>query len=106
MAKGIKTGGRAKNTPNKVTQEIRECYNHLLNNNIDKLQGWLDEVGETNPAKALDIMLKMSEFVIPKLNRVEVIEEKETTNIPISLWAEHPELASQINGLPQIRFVE
>ena len=102
----MKKGGRTKGTPNKVTQEVRECYKHLLNNNIHKLQTWIDEVGETNPAKALDIMLKMSEFVIPKLNRVEVVEEKEPINIPISMWVDEPAKAEQLSGIPQITFVE
>ena len=108
MAKGIKTGGRTKDTPNKITQEVRESYHILLSNNLDKMQSWIDEVGEENPAKALDIMIKMSEFVIPKMSRVEVKEDEENKkmNVPISLWAEHPELASQISGLPKITFVD
>ena len=108
MAKGIKTGGRKKGTLNKITQETRETFNILLSNNIDKMQEWIDDVGSKNPAKALDILLKLSEYVVPKLNRVEVVEEKEKpdVNVPISMWVDDPEEASRISGIPMIKFVE
>ena len=75
----MKKGGRTKGTPNKVTQEIRECYNQLLSNNSDKLQTWIDEVAKDNPAKALDVILKLSVFILPKMNRVSI--ESENQNV-------------------------
>ena len=36
--KGEKTGGRAKGTPNKVTQEVRELFNELVRENLPQLR--------------------------------------------------------------------
>ena len=79
MAKGIKTGGRVKGTPNKTTSEIREAYKMLIENNLDNLSKWVNELAEKNPEKAIDIIIKMSEYVIPKLTRSEArVEVKES----------------------------
>ena len=37
----------------------------------------LDKVAEKNPEKALELMLKLSEFVLPKLRAIEVNNESE-----------------------------
>ncbi len=66
---GKKFGGRTKGTPNKVTNDIREAYKKLLDKNIDNLDKWLNEIAKTSPARAFDIILRLSEFVIPKINR-------------------------------------
>jgi hypothetical protein len=33
---------------------------------------WLEEIGEQSPEKAFNMMLKLSEFVVPKLARKEL----------------------------------
>ena len=33
-----KTGGRAKGTPNKVTQEVRQLFNELVRENLPQLR--------------------------------------------------------------------
>ena len=44
----------------------------LLENNLDNLTMWLVEIGEQSPEKAFNMMLKLSEFVVPKLARKEL----------------------------------
>ncbi|PKA83593.1 hypothetical protein ATE92_1750 [Ulvibacter sp. MAR_2010_11] len=61
-----------KGTPNKATPLIRDAFNKLIEDNIDKMGDWLEQVAESDPAKAFDIISKLSDFVIPKLNRTEV----------------------------------
>jgi hypothetical protein len=56
--------GRGKGTPNRTTSEIRD--------NISNMNKWLEEVAEDDPNKALDMMLKLSEYFIPKLARQEL----------------------------------
>jgi hypothetical protein len=71
--KGIKkTGGRRKNTPNKVTQDIKEAYRLLIEMNLSNLSGWLDKIAEENPEKAIRILAELSEYVIPKLARTDL----------------------------------
>lgn len=74
-----KTGGRAKGTPNKVTQEFRDTVRKLLEDNAGNVGRWLTLVaegdgtdnGKPDPAKALDLLAKLAEFAAPKLNRTE-----------------------------------
>lgn len=71
MAKGIKTGGRVKGTPNKATLEFKEALNELLNHAAPNMVKWLDQIAQEDPAKALDTVHKYIEFVYPKLARQE-----------------------------------
>lgn len=71
---GKKFGGRKKGTPNKSTKETREAFKKVLNDNLDNLDVWLNKVAYKNPEKAINILLKIAEFIIPKLNKIEVEE--------------------------------
>ena len=74
---GIKYGGRQKGTANKATASLREAFTDLLEDNMGRLQELLDKVAEKNPQKALELLLKLSEFVLPKLRAIEVNNESE-----------------------------
>ena len=67
-----KKGGRAKGTPNKSTAEIRDAYQKLVEDNLTNMTEWLVQVAAENPERAMDLMLKLSEYMIPKLARQEV----------------------------------
>ena len=67
-----KKGGRAKGTPNKSTAEIRDAYQKLVESNLTNMTEWLTLVAAENPERAMDLMLKLSEYMIPKLARQEV----------------------------------
>lgn len=41
-----KHGGRRKGTPNKVTADLKQAFTLLAQGNVNKLQGWLDQVAE------------------------------------------------------------
>lgn len=81
MAKGRKTGGRRKGSPNKVTREFRETVRMLLEENQDNFSRWLKSVAEggddrkPDPGRALDLCAKLAEFAAPKLARTEVTGE-------------------------------
>lgn len=82
--------GRPIGTPNKMTAEMRGFFTTFLTQNVDKFQILFDRVSSENPSKALDILLKISEFTVPKLRQVEFKEEtprdKEIT--PPIKWAD------------------
>ena len=59
-----KKGGRAKGTPNKTTAEIREAYQKLVEDNLTNMTEWLKQVADQNPEKAMELMLKLSEYMI------------------------------------------
>lgn len=64
--------GRKKGVPNKQTAEIREAYQRLTEANLENMTHWLQSIAADDPAKAMDMMLKLSEFIIPKLARQEL----------------------------------
>ena len=67
----INREGRPKGSPNKTTKEIRDAFQCFVEDNTDKFQGWIDEVAKKNPAKALELIGSLSEYVLPKLTRTE-----------------------------------
>ena len=84
---GASAGKKSKRGSSKQINEIREVYSELLHNNKDKLQEWFDEVGKQDPAKALDLMLKMSAFVLPKYKLVESkVFEKSEQKVYTTSW--------------------
>lgn len=78
--KRLKTGGRAKGTANKVTTEIREFYKELIENNLQQLESDLIEL---TPKERIEVLIKLSEYVIPKLNKVESNVDSIITGINI-----------------------
>ena len=76
-----KKGGKTKGTQNKVNKETREAYKQLVENNLDKMDGWLSRVAARDPEKAFDILIKLSEYFIPKLNRTEIKAQIEDTTV-------------------------
>ena len=64
--------GSRKGVPNKSTKEIRDGFQMFVENNIGKFQQWIDEVAEDNPAKAIELVTSLGEYILPKLSRTEV----------------------------------
>ena len=85
-----KQGGRSKGTPNKTTAEIRENVKTLIEMNLPKMQDWIDATAEENPSKAIDIIIKLTDYVLPKLKSIEVVDNSEEKPLswPIMKWAE------------------
>lgn len=64
--------GRPVGTKNRQTAEIRAAYQNLVEMNLIEMSTWIQTIAATDPAKAFELMIKLSEFVIPKLSRAEV----------------------------------
>lgn len=64
MAKGIKTGGRSKGTPNKTTAQIRNEFQILISNNIEVLQ---NDIEALEPLQRIKTIIELSKFVLPSL---------------------------------------
>lgn len=85
-----KVGGRTKGTPNKTTADIRNNVQFLIESNLPKMQKWIDATAEENPSKAIDIMIKLTDYVLPKLKSIEVVDnsEEKPFDWPVMKWAE------------------
>ena len=69
----INRAGRKPGTLNKNTKQIREAYQKLTEDNLDNMTLWLHQIAADDPAKAMDLMLRLSEYIIPKLARQELV---------------------------------
>lgn len=64
--------GRPQGTQNKVTEEIKEAFSKVLQNKLPEFEEWLERVAAEDPAKAIDLAIKLSERFVPALARQEI----------------------------------
>jgi len=96
MTKGIKTGGRVKGTPNKVTHQMRETLTLVLSKEIERLPELMEDLYNK---ERLFILFKLLPLVLPKplndLDEQRFImiqrenESKDDTNIKEFVLREH-----------------
>lgn len=68
----INRAGKKPGTVNKTTKHIREAYQKLTEDNLDNMSLWLAQIAAEDPAKAMDTMIRLSEYILPKLARTEL----------------------------------
>ena len=64
--------GRPKGAKNLTTEEIREEFKKLIESSLPDIQEWLRRVAKENPEKALMIVERYSDYILPKLQRTEL----------------------------------
>jgi len=74
---GKKYGGRTKNTPNKITSEVRSKISKILDNNINQVE---QDLKQLQPKDRLNILLQLMKFIIPTLKQVEVEHQEQEHN--------------------------
>lgn len=74
MSKGGKreNAGRPKGVGNKSTELAREAIAKFVDDNSERLQGWLDEIANESPEKAFNCVKDLLEYHVPKLSRTDV----------------------------------
>ena len=65
-----KLAGRVKGVPNKATADVRAAIAKVAENTAPKIEAWLEAIEDE--AKRFDLFLKMLEYHVPKLGRVEL----------------------------------
>lgn len=76
--------GRKKGVPNRLTADEKAAIAKLVNYGLERAQGWLERVARKSPARALTIIAKFSEHIVPKLRGVEVSGAGGTPLVPPS----------------------
>lgn len=66
--------GRKKGEINHTTRDVRLAVGMIAERNAGKIDGWLARVAKKNPAKAIDLYIKLIEYHIPKLSRQEIVK--------------------------------
>lgn len=69
---GLAGPGRPVGSPNRATAEVRAVFSTLVTANQMHLQTWLDRVAAENPKGALDLYLRLAEYVLPKVQRIDL----------------------------------
>ena len=68
----INRGGRPNGSLDKVTREVKEAFAMVLQNKLPEFESWLERLAEDDPAKAIDLAIKLSERFVPALARQEI----------------------------------
>lgn len=63
MAKGKKTGGRKKGTPNRTTAEMREMLKAIAEDEIEALP---DLLSQLKPADRVNAIVRLIAYIMPK----------------------------------------
>ena len=94
MAKGFKTGGRAKGTPNRDKQALRERLSSLYPD-YDPILAMVEMANDEalEPSMRLDCHKTIANYIHPKMRSIEHIIEDEPQ--PISITIVKPESTSE-----------
>ena len=67
-----------KGVPNRTTQQVREAFQLLVENNLEQMQSDLDAL---TPRDRLRFIIDLSKFILPQLQAVSIDDLKEKTNL-------------------------
>ncbi len=83
MAKGTKTGGRTKGTPNKATQEVQAKLDALK---CDPIEGMAEIAMDENNSIELraSMFRELAQYVAPKRKMLDVVSEQTVHHYAVS----------------------
>ena len=65
-------GSKSKRGLSKTNQEFREIFQNVIEQNETNIVKWLRATADESPTKALELLLKISSFIIPKPRTIEL----------------------------------
>lgn len=77
--------GRPVGAMNRSTEQMKLTLARAANKTLDTISEDLEKIRKDNPEKAIDLALKLMEYVMPKLSRTELKAEIETKVQQISV---------------------
>lgn len=88
----INRKGRPKGSVNKLTADTRAVFAMVTNNLADSVEGWINRLSQKQPGRALDLYMKLAEFTVGKVSRLEVSTDPDNTP-PMLLLPADPDQA-------------
>lgn len=64
--------GKPRGAKNAVKRDIQQAFRQLVEGNLDDMQHWITKTAEKRPERALEIVLKLSEFIVPKKSSISI----------------------------------
>lgn len=68
MAKGLKTGGRKKGTPNVLTNELRTTLKNIFDKELETLPNRLDKLDGKD---RIELLIKLLPYILPKVKEID-----------------------------------
>jgi hypothetical protein len=101
--KGLaKTGGRQKGTTNKTSNEIREYYLNLIDENLEQIKSDLQKL---EPKERIRIIMELTKFVLPTLKATELTANNSSDKFtPIEITIIGNEEYNEINNKLEARY--
>ena len=91
----IKTGGRKKGAPNKVTSAVKECISKMLTDYTNS-ETFLKDFAELEPKERLMIAEKLMNYVVPKMQSVAVEDVNKDKNSTVAMLIQLRDGNSQV----------
>ncbi len=104
--KNINRSGRPHGSKNKNTQEVREAYQRLVEGNLENMSTWIQQVAADNPEKAFELIVKLSEYVLPKMSRQEITGANGQDLFKDMTFSFGPSVAERLDSLDGIETIE
>lgn len=73
--------GRPSGAKDKIQSDIKESFQQLVEGNLTNIETWLKEVAAKDPAKAIDLIIRLSEFILPKIKTIDLNANVNTPHI-------------------------
>jgi len=81
----INKNGRPVGAVNRSTEQMKLTLARAANKTLDTISEDLEKIRKDNPEKAIELALKLMEYVMPKLSRTEMKAEIESKIQQISV---------------------
>lgn len=69
----VKTGGRTKGTPNKITSELRDSLKQIIDGELISLSNRLEQL---EPKERVELLIKLLPYILPKVQTVSHREDE------------------------------
>ena len=95
----IKTGGRQKGSPNKVTSAVKECISKMLTDYTNS-ETFMKDFAELEPKERLMIAEKLMNYVVPKMQSVAVEDVNKDKNSTVAMLIQLRD--GNVNTIPNL----
>jgi len=97
-------GSKSKRGLSKNNKEFRQIFQNVIEQNEENITKWLQATADESPTKALELLLKISSFIIPKPRSIDLdVNTKICTCEDLSLLTDE-ELEEQLYQCDRILY--